>query len=123
MRFSQKPQAFLEMVCREVQEIGDFRGVMVALVSLAKRDDERAAVELEDVTVAVGDWRVDGKNLLKSLHEPIHDALSVGETQVHNDISLRLRLGQPAARTSTGLCLRAPLEPRPPAAGNSGGRR
>jgi len=84
MRFSQKPQAFLETVCREMQEIGDFRAVMVAL---ARRSDEPSESEFDGVSVVVGDCGVDSAALFRALHEPIHDALSVGETQVHNEIA------------------------------------
>lgn len=84
MRFSQKPQAFLETVCREMQEIGDVRAVMVAL---ARRTEEETAIALDDVSVVVGECGVEGAALLKALHEPIHDALTVGETQVHNEIA------------------------------------
>jgi len=83
MRFSQKPQAFLETVCREVKEIGNFRAVIVAL---AKRNDEQAA-NLDDISVVIGDCRTEPAELIRALNEPIHDALSVGETQVHNEIS------------------------------------
>ena len=84
MRFSQKSQAFLETVCREVKEIGNFRAVMVAL---ARRADDQAPVSLEDVSVVVGDCRTEPAELFQALNEPIHDALSVGETQVHNEIA------------------------------------
>ncbi len=84
MRFSQKPQAFLETVCREMQEIGDFRAVMAALT---RRPDEPTEFEFNDVSVVVGDCGVDSAALFKALHEPIHDALAVGETQVHNEIA------------------------------------
>src|SRR3954470_24589734 len=60
MRFSQKPQAFLETVCRELKEIGDFRGLMVAL---SRRSGEKKSVaDINEVTVSVGDWRVDGED-------------------------------------------------------------
>jgi HD-GYP domain-containing protein (c-di-GMP phosphodiesterase class II) len=84
MRFSQKPQAFLETVCREVQQLGNFRAVMVAL---ARRTNEQGAVEFEDPSVVIGVCGIACDTLLKQLHEPIHDALSVGETQVHNEIA------------------------------------
>ncbi len=84
MRFSQKSQAFLDAVARELKEIGNFRSVMVAL---ARRGDEQKPAELEDVSVVVGDCRIEPAELFRALHEPIHDALSVGETQVHNEIA------------------------------------
>jgi HD-GYP domain-containing protein (c-di-GMP phosphodiesterase class II) len=84
MRFSQKPQTFLETVAREVQEIGDFRAVLIAL---AQHADEQAEAQLEDASVVIGECGVDSAVLLKALHEPIHDALTVGETQVHNEIA------------------------------------
>ncbi len=83
MRFSQKPQAFLETVCREVQQIGNFRSIMVAL---AKRSDDQAPLEFDAGAVVIGDCGIPSLELLRSLHEPIHDALTIGETQVHNDI-------------------------------------
>jgi HD-GYP domain-containing protein (c-di-GMP phosphodiesterase class II) len=84
MRFSQKPQAFLESVAREVQEIGDFRALLVALL---RRPDDQAEVEFDDASVVIGDCGVDSAALVRVLHEPIHDALTVGETQVHNEIA------------------------------------
>jgi HD-GYP domain-containing protein (c-di-GMP phosphodiesterase class II) len=84
MRFSQKPQTFLETVAREVQEIGDFRAV---LISLAQPTDEPAEVQFDDTTVVVGECGVDSAALFRAIHEPIHDALTVGETQVHNEIA------------------------------------
>jgi putative nucleotidyltransferase with HDIG domain len=84
MRFSQKPQTFLETVAREVQQIGNFRAVLVALT---RRADEPAELEFEDGAVVVGDCGLDAPALFKALHEPVHDALSVGETQVHNEIA------------------------------------
>jgi GAF domain-containing protein len=84
MRFSQKPEAFLESVCREVQEIGNFRAVGVALVAAG---DEAADPVLEDIAVMVGQCPVAGRELLSSLHEPIYDALAARETQVHNEIA------------------------------------
>lgn len=84
MRFSQKPQAFLESVSREMQQIGNFRSIIVAL---AKRTDEQTPLQFDEGPVIVGECGVDGMELLNVLHEPIHDALTIGETQVHNDIS------------------------------------
>jgi HD-GYP domain-containing protein (c-di-GMP phosphodiesterase class II) len=84
MRFSQKPQNFLESVCREVQEIGNFRAVGVAL---ANREDESAAPILGDIAVLVGQCPFSGNDLLTAMHEPIYDALTAGETQVHNEIA------------------------------------
>ncbi|HEY4329357.1 MAG TPA: HD domain-containing phosphohydrolase, partial [Phycisphaerae bacterium] len=84
MRFSQKPQAFLETVCREVQQIGDFREVVIALT---RRTDEQESTELEEACVVIGGCGIEAAELLRRLHEPIHDALSVGETQVHNEIA------------------------------------
>jgi len=84
MRFSQKPQVFLETMCAEMREIGDFRAVMVAL---ARRTDDPSEAEFDGVSVAIGDCGVDSAALFGALREPIHDALSVGETQVHNEIA------------------------------------
>ncbi len=84
MRFSQKPQAFLETVCREVQEIGNFQAVVVSLVA---REDDQSEPTISDAAVVVGNCPVDPAALLKALHEPIHDALTAGESQVHNEIT------------------------------------
>ncbi len=84
MRFSQKPQAFLESVCREVQEIGNYRAVGVAL---ANQEDDSAAPMLGDVAVLVGQCPVPGADLLSAMHEPVYDAMNCGETQVHNEIA------------------------------------
>jgi HD-GYP domain-containing protein (c-di-GMP phosphodiesterase class II) len=84
MRFSQKPQAFLGTVCREVQEIGNFRAVVVALTA----GDDRSAPALDaGAAVVVGHCPLPHADLLRALGEPIRDALAVGETQVHNDIA------------------------------------
>ena len=71
MRFSQKPQAFLETVCREVQQIGNFRAILVALV---KRTEEGETLEFDGNPVVVGDIDISAEDLIKVLHEPIHDA-------------------------------------------------
>jgi putative nucleotidyltransferase with HDIG domain len=84
MRFSQKPQAFLEMVAREVHEIGNFRFVVLALPPASDAQEE---FSLDTAAVEIGDCGVDSQALLKALNEPVHDAISVGETQVHNDIA------------------------------------
>jgi putative nucleotidyltransferase with HDIG domain len=84
MRFSQKPQAFLESVCCEVQEIGNFRSVAVALTT---SNDDGAVPTLGNIAVQVGNCPVAGNELLAALHEPMYDALSLGETQVHNEIT------------------------------------
>ncbi len=85
MRFSQKPEAFLESVCREVQDTGNFRSVGVAM---ANREDEGGAAPLlAELAVLVGDCPFEGNDLLAALHEPIYDALTLGEAQVHNDIA------------------------------------
>jgi HD-GYP domain-containing protein (c-di-GMP phosphodiesterase class II) len=83
MRFSQKPQAFLESVCREVQEIGNFGAVGVALASTT---EDSATPILGDIAVLVGNCPVAGADLLAALSEPIYDALAIRESQVHNDI-------------------------------------
>jgi HD-GYP domain-containing protein (c-di-GMP phosphodiesterase class II) len=83
MRFSQKPQAFLESVCREVQESGNYLSVAVAL---ANHEDDSATPVLGDIDVLVGQCPIAGKDLLAAMHEPIYDALAGGETQVHNEI-------------------------------------
>jgi putative nucleotidyltransferase with HDIG domain len=84
MRFSQKPQAFLEMVASELQEIGNFRTILFALAS---RSDDQADFPIDQAEVVVGSCGLDSQVILNALHEPIHDAISVSETQVHNDIS------------------------------------
>jgi HD-GYP domain-containing protein (c-di-GMP phosphodiesterase class II) len=83
MRFSQKPQAFLESVCREVQESGNYLSVAVAL---ANHEDDSATPILGDIAVLVGQCPIAGNDLLAAMHEPIYDALAGGETQVHNEI-------------------------------------
>lgn len=105
MRFSQKPQSFLEAVARELKEIGNFRAVMVAL---ARRGDEKQPAELEDVSVVVGDCRVEPADLFRALREPIHDALSVGETQVHNEIVAECDWARLRERIRRFVCV--PLE-------------
>jgi len=84
MRFSQKPQAFLDSVCREVQEIGNFRAVGVAL---AASTEDGAPPAVGEMAVLVGSCPIGGKALLEALHEPVYDALLMRETQVHNEIS------------------------------------
>ncbi len=98
MRFSQKPQAFLESVCREVQEIGNFRAVGVAL---ANPEDESSTPTLADLSVFVGHCPIDAHQLVASLNIPLLESLSIGETQIHNEIlpdspwaSLRSSLGR-----------------------------
>ncbi len=83
MRFSQKPQAFLESVCREVQGIGNYRSVIVALAS---RNDDNAETVIGSAAVVVGSCPVNPESLLKAIHEPNQDALESGDAQVHNDI-------------------------------------
>jgi putative nucleotidyltransferase with HDIG domain len=85
MRFSQKPEAFLESVCRELQDTGNFRSVGVAMAN--REDESGAAPLLAELAVLVGDCPFEGNDLLAALHEPIYDALTLGEAQVHNDIS------------------------------------
>ena len=84
MRFSQKPQSFLETVCREVQEIGNFHD---AGVWLASREDEAAAPGSGRSGVLLGTVPVLEGDLLSAMHEPIYDAATAGETQVHNEIA------------------------------------
>lgn len=84
MRFSQKPQAFLEKVCKETQEIGNFRAVAVALVH---REDESSAPIVGEVAVLTGQCSLEGQELINALHAPIHESLTLGEAQVHNDLS------------------------------------
>jgi HD-GYP domain-containing protein (c-di-GMP phosphodiesterase class II) len=102
MRFSQKPQTFLESVAREVQEIGDFRAVFVSLTQHADDPDE---VHFQDASVVVGDCGVESAELLKAVHEPIHDALTVGETQVHNEISPECDWARLADRLQRFVCV------------------
>jgi HD-GYP domain-containing protein (c-di-GMP phosphodiesterase class II) len=84
MRFSQKSQAFLETVCREVQGIGNYRAVMVSLVS---RSDDGEPARTAGKPVIVGNCPLGSSEFLHSLRDPIAEALALGETQVHNEIS------------------------------------
>ena len=110
MRFSQKPQAFLETVAREVHDIGNFRAVIVAL---ARRSDEQAAVAFEDDPVVIGDCRIEAALLLKALHEPIHDALAVAETQVHNEIAPECDWAKLGDRLRRFVCVPLARDRRP----------
>jgi len=102
MRFSQKPQAFLQEVCREVQEIGNFRAVLVAL---ARRDDDAAAPTLGEVAVQVGTCGVPGHALVRTLSTPIHEALRLGEPQVHNHIPVGAEWHSLAAVVQRFVCV------------------
>jgi len=84
MRFSQKPEAFLASVCREVQEIGNFGCVAVAM---ARNADGVSSPELDEWTVYAGSCPILGKELLRMMHRPIYEALTFGESQVHNEIT------------------------------------
>ena len=84
MRFSQKPQAFLETVCQELQAIGNFKAVAIAL---AQRQDGDASPAVTDVATLVGQCSIAGHELVNALHAPIHNALAAGETRVNNDIA------------------------------------
>ena len=55
-------RVFSTTVCREVQEIGNFRAVGVAL---ANREDESAAPILGDLTVLLGQCPFSGSELLR----------------------------------------------------------
>ncbi len=83
MRFSQKPETFLESVCREVQEIGSFQAVGVALT---RTDDDDAIPTVDAMSVMVGTCSADGREIIQALHGPIEETLSKGETQIYNDI-------------------------------------
>ncbi|HVT80815.1 MAG TPA: HD domain-containing phosphohydrolase [Phycisphaerae bacterium] len=110
MRFSQKPQAFLETVCREVQQIGNFKAIFVAI---AKRSEGGEALGFEDNPVVVGDIDVSADDLIKVLHEPIHDALTVGETQVHNDIAADCDWATLRSKVKRFACVPLEREHRP----------
>ncbi len=84
MRFTQKPQVFLESVCQQLLEIGNFRTVAVAL---AHREDESSTPIVGDLEVAVGSCPLQGHELINALHAPIHESLIAGEPQVHNDLT------------------------------------
>ena len=84
MRFSQKPHTFLEMVCREVQEIGNLSAVAVAY---ATREEESKPPVVGEMAVLFGPCALQGKNLLDALHAPILESLTLGEACVHNDLS------------------------------------
>jgi HD-GYP domain-containing protein (c-di-GMP phosphodiesterase class II) len=109
MRFSQKPQAFLEMVCREVKEVGNFRTVMV---TLASRTDETAG-DLDEAAVQIGECPVPAHELLSALSEPLHDALSVGETQVHNDIAADCDWARLRGKINRFVCVPLKRDKRP----------
>jgi len=82
MRFSQKPDAFLENVCREVQEIGSFGAVGVAL---ARQEEDAAEPVIDEMAVLVGSCPAPRHEIMAALHGPIAAALLAGETQIHND--------------------------------------
>lgn len=84
MRFTQKPQVFLENVCHQLMEIGNFRTVAVAL---AHKEDDSSMPIVGDLEVAVGTCPLQGHELINALHAPIHESLMVGEPQVHNDLT------------------------------------
>jgi putative nucleotidyltransferase with HDIG domain len=110
MRFSQKPDAFLEVVCREVQDTGNFRCVGVAMAS---REDDAPAPVLADLAVLVGDCPTRGNELLAALHEPIYDALKLGEAQVHNDIPPDCDWSRLAASAKRFVCVPLMRDRRP----------
>jgi len=84
MRFSQKPTAFLEQVCREVQEIGGYRAVAVAL---AQPRENSQQVDLNGIATLVGNCPVNNDMLVHALHEPLLDALHAGDAMVYNEIA------------------------------------
>lgn len=84
MRFTQKPKVFLENVCHQLMEIGNFRTVAVAL---AHREDDSSMPIVGEMEVAVGNCPLQGHELINALHAPIHESLMVGEPQVHNDLT------------------------------------
>lgn len=83
MRFSQKPETFLETVCRELQAIGNFRSV---LVSLQRREEEGPEPAFTQASVQVGQCVMEVGEILKAVKGPIKEALAAGETRVHNEI-------------------------------------
>jgi HD-GYP domain-containing protein (c-di-GMP phosphodiesterase class II) len=104
MRFSQKSQSFLETVCREVQGIGNYRAVIVSLV----KGEEGQIARTDGRPVVVGTCPIGSTELLHSLREPIKEALSAGETQVHNDIAADCDWAHLRACTRRFVCV--PLE-------------
>jgi len=84
MRFSQKPQPFLETVCKEVQEIGSFRAVALAF---AHRDEQTSRPVIDDMALLVGNSPLQGAELLKALEGPILEALNANEAKVCNDLT------------------------------------
>lgn len=84
MRFSQKPEAFLENVCRELQDIGSFHAVGVALMQTA---DEAALSNLGPLAVMVGSCAAGRPEIMEALRLPIQEALRGGETQICNDLA------------------------------------
>jgi HD-GYP domain-containing protein (c-di-GMP phosphodiesterase class II) len=87
MRFSQRPEAFLENVCREVQELGNYQSVGVALT---RPEDGAVAPSVSEMMVLVG--KDSGRREIAPLIRPAIDAaLQSGETQVCNELSSLLR--------------------------------
>ncbi len=110
MRFSQKPRAFLQEVCGEVREIGNFRTVLVALT---RRDDDAATPSLGEVAVQIGSCGVSGDGLLRDLQRPIHEALREGEPQVHNHIAAAAPWHRLAAAVQRFVCVPLMRDKRP----------
>ena len=83
MRFSQKSETFIETVCREVQDIGNFRTVGVVL---AQTPEDASSVTLRNDMVLVGHPLLPPAELATALHAPLQAALASGETQVYNEL-------------------------------------
>lgn len=81
MRFSQKAETFLQTVCREVQDIGNFRAVGVTISGAGAEGQSTEQI------VLVGQAGLKPDELAAALRGPIAAALLSGEPQVHNDLA------------------------------------
>lgn len=83
MRFSQNPRTFLNQVCQEILDIGHYGSVAVALAHPAE-DGARPAIG--EMVTQVGLCPLGEYDLINALHAPLQACLTLGETQIHNDI-------------------------------------
>lgn len=84
MRFSQNPRAFLRTVCQEMLDSGNYRAVAVAL---AHRSEDQGAPAIGEMAVQVGTCPLNDQELLNALHAPLLACLTLGETQIHNNLA------------------------------------
>ena len=84
MRFSQKPENFLENVCRELQEIGGYQTVGVALTRM---EEAEATPVISEAGVMIGAGHLARRTIIEAFRGPIEEALQHGETQICNDVS------------------------------------